>query len=361
MRFRDAQRTVLKGLRLNISSMLVGASGIGKSQMVEQVARDYASELGLKLVKNKTNPSAKEFSIIDERASQKDITSTKGIPYTFVLDGVTYQGHAKLDSFPTSGRGLLFLDEFAQASPSVMAVNSQLLLEKRIGEYQLPKGWQVVVASNRAEDRAGSNKMLSQTIARGQYITVDVNFDDWFEYAVAKGTYNPYVLAFLSINVNALYEFDPRLIDAQPNPRSWERLSTLLNAEPKDDYSDYELLARVNVGEKESIQFQAFMDLRTKVPSLSDIVSGEVTKPTKKQISEMGLSYLTVIGLVEVIKEASEKVKESYFENALAYVENIGSPSFSIFFVRQMVTIDRSLMDTKIFVDFKVKNSEINF
>ena len=58
MRFRDAQRTVLKGLRLNISSMLVGASGIGKSQMVEQVARDYASELGLKLVKNKTNPSA---------------------------------------------------------------------------------------------------------------------------------------------------------------------------------------------------------------------------------------------------------------------------------------------------------------
>ena len=98
MRFRDAQRTVLKGLRLNISSMLVGASGIGKSQMVEQVARDYASELGLKLVKNKTNPSAKEFSIIDRRVAQEDITSTKGIPYTFVLDGVTYQGHAKLDS-----------------------------------------------------------------------------------------------------------------------------------------------------------------------------------------------------------------------------------------------------------------------
>ena len=82
MRFRDAQRTMLKGLRKNISSMLVGPSGIGKSQMVEQVARDYADELGLKLVKNKTNPSAKEFSIIDRRVAQEDITSTKAVSYT---------------------------------------------------------------------------------------------------------------------------------------------------------------------------------------------------------------------------------------------------------------------------------------
>ena len=48
----------------------------------------------------------------------------------------------------------LFLDELPAAPPDVQKAFYSLLLERRIGEYHLPKGTWVVAAGNRAEDKA---------------------------------------------------------------------------------------------------------------------------------------------------------------------------------------------------------------
>src|SRR5205807_8790447 len=112
---------------------LWGRPGVGKSSLVRQAA----AVLGLGLV--------------DVRATLLDPVDLRGLP-RLVGDAAVWCPPAFL---PKTGEGVLFLDELAQAPPLVQAACLQLVLDRRVGEYELPSGWAVVAASNRAEARAG--------------------------------------------------------------------------------------------------------------------------------------------------------------------------------------------------------------
>jgi hypothetical protein len=361
MKLKDAKKLVLAGLLTGESTMIAGPTGAGKSEMIYEASKEYALRNDLKFVVGKLDPNDDEFSLVEKRTGQSESTDWQGLPYFTEEEGVKYQAWAVIRDLPRKGKGVLFLDELGQAPLSVQAILSQLInpKERSIGEYVLPDGWSIIVATNRKEDRSGSSGILAHNIARGQYANVDVDFDDWYEWAIKQDDYNPYVLSYLELNRTALHEFDPRVIDAQPNPRSWTRLSNILNS--VEDYDDYELFARVNVGEKESIEFGTYMRLRTKVPSLSKIVCGDETKPSNKILKEAGLSYLTTIGLADAVANSDEDVRDEWFANAMTYVQNMGSPEFEIFFTRQCIKADASLMQTKTFSEFKIRNSEYEY
>ena len=118
---------------------LWGPPGCGKSAVVRQAA----DALGLDLV--------------DVRATLLDPVDLRGLPR---LTRTPPSG-ARPPSCPRGGEGVLFLDELAQAAPLVQAACLQLTLDRRIGEYELPDGWSVVAASNRAEDRAGTHRLIT--------------------------------------------------------------------------------------------------------------------------------------------------------------------------------------------------------
>lgn len=341
--------------------LLIGGTGIGKSAIVEEV-RDILAN-GRKIAVDKVNPTAKEFGWIDFRSSLYESYDLSGIPY--VEEG--RQKRAFLGNLPVSGEGMIFLDEFGQAHHSMQTVLSQLMYEKRIGEYELPtpengKGnWVIACASNKASDRAGSNKLPSHCYSRTGVIEFVHDSNDWFAWAV-KNDINPEVLGFLTYQPNWLNVFDPKVISPQPCPRQWTNLSKVLNTAP-DRYL-MQKFADIHVGETASIEFASFLALKDEVPNLIEICEGKINdlpeqkgKTSQKKLS--GIFFATVVALITVIKEAKESLVTDYFENALAYVQKIPTPEYAVFFVRSLVNARPELLETASFINFKVEHQDL--
>ena len=91
------------------SVFLWGPPGIGKSSIVRKVADD------------------KDLQLIDLRISQLAPTDLRGLP--FVEDG--FAKFAPPSFLPQEGEGILFVDEFNMASPSMMGIAQQLILDRQ--------------------------------------------------------------------------------------------------------------------------------------------------------------------------------------------------------------------------------------
>ena len=123
-----------------------GPPGIGKSSIV----RDIAEKASL--------------PVIDLRASLLDPTDLRGIPS--ISNGLATWCPPAFLPRPNQAPGLLFLDEINAAPPLVQASLYQLVLDRRIGEYELPPGWWIVAAGNRQQDRAVTFRMSSALVNR---------------------------------------------------------------------------------------------------------------------------------------------------------------------------------------------------
>lgn len=121
-----------------------GPCGVGKSQIVFQVADD----------------TEREFR--DVRAGQLDPVDMRGLPR--ITSDQTEWVPPKF--LPTSGNGILFLDELTSAPQMTQAACYQLVLDRRLGEYMLPDGWVVIAAGNPASERGVHSSMTRTTRER---------------------------------------------------------------------------------------------------------------------------------------------------------------------------------------------------
>jgi hypothetical protein len=162
---------------------------------------------------------------------------------------------------PTSGRGILFLDELPNAEPSKQNAALQLVLDRRLGNYILPEGWFVVAAGNGAEDRAHVFELSSAL--NNRFINIDFpvpTFEEWFDWGVGK--IHPGIFGFLKLKPSMMFKFDPRAKDrAWPSLRTWEIASDLFKASSNDPS-----VVRFAVGEGAGIEFEGFWNLRSKMP-----------------------------------------------------------------------------------------------
>ncbi len=113
-------------------AFLWGSPGVGKSEVVAQVAASQAIRL------------------VDIRAILLDPVDLRGLP-TVENGKAAWATPAFL---PDGGDGILFLDALNAAPPLVQAACYQLVLDRALGEYRLPDGWTVFAAGNREGDRA---------------------------------------------------------------------------------------------------------------------------------------------------------------------------------------------------------------
>ena len=157
-------------------------SGVGKSAIVKEIAEELASD---RTLTDSVSPKDDEFGFISFRLGLVESIDLGGLPY--IEEGT--QKKAFLGNLPRSGKGLFFLDEFAQAHSSVQATIGQLLdpkgknEERRIGDYVFPSGWKIVLAGNRHTDRSGANKILRHCQDRTTAIQFTHDVEDWLAWA----------------------------------------------------------------------------------------------------------------------------------------------------------------------------------
>ena len=106
----------------------MGESWNGKSSIVKQIAQE------------------KNLEFIDLRLSLLDPTDLKGIPFFDSNSNEAVWAQPNFLPKEPASQGILFLDEINTAPPSVQAAAYQLVLDRKVGDYELPKGWAIVAA-----------------------------------------------------------------------------------------------------------------------------------------------------------------------------------------------------------------------
>lgn len=255
--------------------MIWGPPGVGKSQMIAQVAESHAVPL------------------IDIRLSQMEPSDLRGIPFR-TGEIVEWAIPAMLPDADRHGpEGILFLDEITSAPPSVSAAAYQLILDRRLGEYRIPDDWAIFAAGNRQGDRGVTYTMPAPLANRFSHFDFEVNLDDWVAWAYRMNI-DDRIIAFVRFRPELLFEFDPAHNPvAFPSPRSWEFAHRAL--QKFEHTPDLRLGAmQACVGPAAGIELNAFIANLDQLPDINAIIQGEQVPPPK----EIDLQYAVAASLV---------------------------------------------------------------
>jgi hypothetical protein len=248
---------------------------VGKSQIIAQVAARHG------------------VPMIDIRLSQMEPSDLRGIPFR-IEDRVEWAIPAMLPDAKRHGpQGILFLDEITSAPPSVSAAAYQLILDRRLGAYQIPEGWAIFAAGNRQGDRGVTYTMPAPLANRFSHFEVEANLDDWVAWAYANNI-DERLIGFLRFRPELLFDFDPAHNPvAFPSPRSWEFAHRALQK-----FGDHpELLLptlQACVGPAAGLELNAFIENLDRMPDLDAILRGEEVAVPR----EVDLQYAVASALV---------------------------------------------------------------
>ncbi len=294
--------------------MLWGPPGVGKSQMVAQVAEKNNVE------------------VIDIRLSQMEPSDLRGIP--FRDDGsVEWAIPAMLPNVERHGEtGILFLDEITSAAPSVSAAAYQLILDRRLGQYDVPNGWAIFAAGNRQGDRGVTYTMPAPLANRFSHFEVDLNLDDWVAWAYANEI-DERIIAFLRFRPDLLFDFDPAHNPvAFPSPRSWEFAHRGL----KKFLDRPDLLTgalQACVGPAAGVELNAFIANLEQMPDLEAIVRGDDIDAPK----EIDLQYAVASALVGHAIRAKKETEPAKIQgNILNYANKFPQREMGVMMVSDM-------------------------
>jgi MoxR-like ATPase len=190
------------------SFLLLAPPGVGKSDMVYQAAQE--ARLPCR-------------SLLGTQIAPEDVS---GIPRIIGERSVFCPPRVLLPEQPEPF--CLFLDELPACAPDVQKAFYSLLLERRIGEYALPKGTWVVAAGNRMQDRALVRSMSSALVNRVTILHLRVDVAEWLEWAVKAGV-RADVRSFISYMPDALMRAVPNEPVPFSTPRAWTLLSRALD------------------------------------------------------------------------------------------------------------------------------------
>ncbi len=211
-----------------LSLFLWGQHGLGKSALVQQVADQM------------------EIGFVDLRCAQLDAVDLRGLPDKRA-DGRTH--FLPPSDLPAAGQGILFLDELNRAGQDVLAALFQLVLDRRIGQYQLPDGWSIVAAGNVDGANYTVNELDAAFRDRFCHVMLSAGYvtrDEWVKWMFAEHGDNAYqAVNFCSVNHAHLEDVQDEQLpfEIRPSRRSWDAVVRGKRAAEAGRYSSEATLA----------------------------------------------------------------------------------------------------------------------
>ena len=203
--------------------LLMGPPGIGKTQIMEQVARECGIGLVSYTITHHTRQSAVGLPFIRERSYGGKVYSVTEYTMSEIITSV----YEKMEETGLK-EGILFLDEINCVSETLAPTMLQFLQCKMFGNQKVPEGWIIVAAGNPPEYNKSVREFDIVTLDRLKRIDIEENYDVWREYAY-EAQIDPAILAYLEIRKDHFYRVENTVDGKQfVTARGWEDLSELL-------------------------------------------------------------------------------------------------------------------------------------
>lgn len=228
---------------LTASWMLHGRPGIGKTEIVQQLAEETGSALS------------------DLRLTTIEPPDLRGLPFfDHATKRTVWYRPEDLPDDPARP-AILFLDELTAAAPSLQPTVYGLLQERRVGRHALPASTFLVAAGNQVEDGAIAYEMGTALSDRLIHLALRAEAGDWITNYAVPAALHPAVIAFIRTRPDLLDTTEAALRDGMTiacTPRSWARASAILHAVP--DKTLRNTLLAGTVGEAPAAEFILIAD-----------------------------------------------------------------------------------------------------
>lgn len=300
----------------DIPVFIHGSPGIGKSYIVAEVAKKHNLEL------------------VDVRLSQMDPVDLRGVPA--IRDEQTVWMPPVFFPRESDSSGILFLDELNSAPPSVQAAIYQLVLNRKMGEYELPCGWRIICAGNRISDRGVVFRLPTPLANRMVHLSVEARFEDFKVFAIREGLHS-FVIGFLSFRPDLLTSEPVSEDDSNPafaTPRSYHMLSNVLKT--SEDTSRIAPIIYGLVGYGAGIEFLSYVKVYEKLPDVQAIYQGVYPSIDK---SEPALLYALVSAMVELYRGGEEASKHLF-----GFAQTLPT-EFGVMLIKDVIVKDASIAE----------------
>lgn len=320
MKLSEVSKFIEIAARENFNIMLMGAPGIGKTDILKEVAKNVGMKMHI------AHPVT--WDVVDARGLPAIVNScAEFLPF----GDLRIMLEAKEDT-------IFFFDDVGQAANSIQAAIMQLTLERSINGQKVSPHIRFMMASNNRKDGAGVAGLLTPLINRFTIIQIEADAKDWCNWALVNNVPTE-LIAFLKFKPELISTFDPVKSKDSPfaSPRSITMLGKWINA----GVINFEVWKGV-VGEMFAVEFKGFYDNYSK---LAKIPGQVVTNPDNAPVpNQMGLLYALCGALAHVSSDVN-------LPNIYKYAKRLPK-EYTVSLMVDITTRKPDLMKTRSYIQF---------
>jgi hypothetical protein len=282
------------------ASMLWGTRGVGKSSIVRQVAEHFGVPL------------------VDLRLTTIEPVDIRGAIYADEVLAKTVWFPPEFLPSPQQPDGILFLDELTAAEQRLQISAYSLILDRRVGHYQLPDGWQVIAAGNASFHGAVAHDMGTALADRMFHFNVQTVIDAFLAHAIAMG-FAPEIMAYLKIRPDKLDDTQAQLTNDHligASPRGWQDISNVLQSGLTEQTKRVFVQGRIGAANAAE-----FFGVLREIQAGADVVRLLASRPGKETAALLPRTLDGLYGLIYGLLAAS--TSERSISRALEIIEQL--------------------------------------
>ncbi len=277
---------------------LLGAPGIGKTAIMEQIAQELGIALVAYSMTHHTRQSALGLPFITQKTYAGQEISVSEYTMSEIIASI-------YDTMEESGfkEGILFLDEINCVSETLAPSMLQFLQYKVFGRHRVPEGWVIVTAGNPPEYNKSVREFDVVTMDRLKLLEVEPDYRIWKEYAVDRRIHNA-IINYLDLKKDHFYCMEMTVRGrSYATARGWEDLSQMLYLYEEEQLSVEESLVGQYIRNDRIVkEFTAYYDLYNKYKRdyrIEEILNGQASVQAIARAKEAAFDErLSLLGML---------------------------------------------------------------
>ncbi|SHF19817.1 alkaline phosphatase D [Marinitoga hydrogenitolerans DSM 16785] len=234
--------------------LIWGHFGVGKTDIARDIARETNRELII-LVISQMEPG--DLIGLPSRNEDKTV-------------------FLKPDWWPEKDNTIIMIDEINRAHRSIRNAIMQLLLDRKIHNHVLPDGTWIMAAANPPDDDYDQVDLITDPAFMSRFFHLSLNSspEEWINWAENQNVSNE-IISFIKeypefISNGKSVSFR---LDLKPSPRSWYKLSRVLNNLTEDELKEYAyILSSGIVGPEAARTFVNHLENKSNLPTPKKIL-----------------------------------------------------------------------------------------